>query len=231
MLSWTHPYICSFLLGFAHCFCKCQLYIRCCARYFGGNKNEWIPALSNSPSRVRRQIRKRLRNSVLCCKRMHKVLSKGRDEGLAGKGHVARSWLQARQDKGVESITDRSSEGQVLEAQQHVARSRCWWQEYSVGASGQKWPWQIWEPGSHGPWLLCQGVCPLCPVSGKSTWSFKHRCEQTWVPECSGSSEGCWRQTGQNVGMFSAKGDKAIGRSWRCFQSCFPWVFCAVVYM
>lgn len=120
---------------------------------------------------------------------------------------------------------------QVMKAQQHVARFWCWWQGCSMEASGQKWHWQIWEPGSHGPCLLSQRVCPLSSVSRKSIWSFKHRCEQMWVLECSGSSEGYWRQAGQSVGIFPAKGDKAIRRSWKCFQSYFPWVFPAVVYM
>lgn len=69
----------------------------------------------------------------------------------------------------------------------------------SVGARGQKEHRQTWEPDSHGPRLLRHGVRSLSFVSRKSTRSFKRRCEQMLVLECSGSS-------GEICGLLEADG-------------------------
>ena len=150
----SHTFVPSFAYSL---FLQTPLLMEYHARDFGGNKNEPVPALSESPSCGKRKTRKTrfLRSSVL---EHMRYWARTRDvEASLRKGIFSAVDVLARKTEGRASQA-RSREKQFLEAEPNVAQSRSWWQKHSADRAGESGS-RLWEPGGQGLRLLGQGVC------------------------------------------------------------------------
>lgn len=205
ILSPARPGTPSFLPVFLHYFCKCQLFVRFCARHFGGNKNEWIPA-GATPHRGGGGRRGPFQG-VFCCE--------GR--GSAEQGRAAAS---PRERMWPKLMTGSPSNGRGAQGPQqrvvHGGASECGSRRTLV--AGPAWELggrkNTGKPGSQTLtgldsyatesvlYLLCQGNPP-----GASNADV-NRCWSSNALAAAGRFAGCWRQTGQRGGLFPAEWER-----------------------